>query len=288
MQAEYLSIGKVAKLKNISIKALRYYDEIGVFVPAYINPNTNYRYYTIEQLPMLDAVNLCLKLGIPLKTLPTYISNGAFDFAALLSDTQKLAEEKIQGIRLALDKIQHSTPVYYADNNITDNSDCLAISSPASDPSLTVTYAQDEYLVALPLSEEQLPPYDGFVLQLFIFARQRNLILENPSCILYRYEKEHWQKYLCLKLILTSNISPNAMASVFIGSEFDLFKIPADTYIKNKHTRSLDTPIDNSISVFGNAPEGYAPCLMERQIQDSNQNGEYSFELIHLHTIKCN
>ena len=32
-KTEYLSIGKVAKEKNISIKALRYYDEIGVFLP---------------------------------------------------------------------------------------------------------------------------------------------------------------------------------------------------------------------------------------------------------------
>lgn len=287
MQAEYLSIGKVAKLKNISIKALRYYDEIGVFVPAYINPETNYRYYTKEQLPMLDAVNLCLKLGIPLKTLPAYINNGAFDFAALLSDTQKLAEEKIQGIRLALDKIQNSS-LSSATGSITYIPDTPAVQVQHEEPHLSITYSQDEYLVALPLSEEQLPPYDGFVLQLFIFARQRNLILENPSCILYRYERERWQKYLCLNLTLNGNLSPDAMASVFADAGFALLKIPADTYSKKLRTQSLDAPIDNSVSVFGPAPAGLAPCLLERRIQDSDQNGEYNFELIHLYTLKCN
>lgn len=288
MQAEYLSIGKVAKLKNISIKALRYYDEIGVFVPAYVNPDTNYRYYTAEQLPLLDAVNLCLKLGIPLKTLPAYISNDTFDFSALLSDTRKLAEEKIQGIRLALDKIQSSSSVSCTAGNITQAPIASAVSSRPPQPHLTVTYDNDEYLVALPLSEELLPPYDGFVLQLFIFARQRNLILENPSCILYRYEKEYWHKYLCLRLTLNANISPDAMASVFIGSEFALFKIPSNTYVKYLRTQSLDTPLDNSISVFGNLPGGHAPSLLEQRLPDSNPNGEYSFELIHLHTLKCN
>lgn len=287
MQAEYLSIGKVAKLKNISIKALRYYDEIGVFIPAYINPDTNYRYYTKEQLPMLDAVNLCLKLGIPLKTLPAYINNGTFDFTALLSDTQKLAEEKIQGIRLALDKIQSSS-LSPAAVNITNTPVSPAVPVRQEEPHLSITYTQDEYLVALPISEEQLPPYDGFVLQLFIFARQRNLILENPSCILYRYEREHWQKYLCLKLTLNDNLSPDAMASVFTDTGFSLLKILADTYTKKLRTQSLDAPLDTSISVFGNAPEGYTPCLMERRIQASDQNSEYSFELIHLHTLKCN
>lgn len=269
MQAEYLSIGKVAKQKNISIKALRYYDEIGIFVPAYINPKTNYRYYTKEQLPMLDAVNLCLKLGIPLKNLPTYINNDAFDFSALLSDTRKLAEEKIQGIQLALDKIQGG---------------CEAVEVPRPAP-LTITYNENEYLVALPLASEQLPPYDGFVLKLFIFARQRNLILENPSCILYRYENSNWQKYICLKLNVNSNMSAEAVAPILSGTGFSMFKIPAGTYTKHLNTNSIVHPSDNSVSVFGNTSAGFDVSLLEKMIPDSGN--EYNFELIDLHTIRC-
>lgn len=268
MQAEYLSIGKVAKQKNISIKALRYYDEIGIFVPAYINPKTNYRYYTKEQLPMLDAVNLCLKLGIPLKTLPTYISNGSFDFSALLSDTRKLAEEKIQGIQLALDKIQGG---------------CQAVEVPHPER-LTITFTKDEYLVALPLDAEQLPPYDGFVLKLFIFARQRNLVLENPSCILYRYENSSWQKYLCLNLNVNGNMSAEDFAPILNGTGFSLFRVPEGTFTKRLHTSSIEHPTNNSASVLGNTPAGFAVSLLERMIPDSGN--EYNFELIDLHTEK--
>ena len=281
MQTEYLSIGKVAKQKNISIKALRYYNEIGIFVPAYINPKTNYRYYTKEQLPMLDAVNLCLKLGIPLKTLPTYINNDTFDFSALLSDTRKLAEEKIQGIQLALKKIQGGCETVISP--VITSSPAVAVNVPRSAP-LTIAFTEDEYLVALPLSEEQLPPYDGFVLKLFIFARQRNLILENPSCTLYRYENSNWQKYLCLKLNVNGNITADAMASVLAGTEFSLFKIPAGTFNKHMRTKSIDHPSDQSISVFGNTPDGYAMSLLERILPSGT---EYNFELIDLHTIKC-
>lgn len=290
MQAEYLSIGKVAKQKNISIKALRYYDEIGIFVPAYINPKTNYRYYTKEQLPMLDAVNLCLKLGIPLKTLPTYINNGIFDFSALLSDTRKLAEEKIQGIQLALDKIQGGCETIISDATvISSTTPAISVTpAPATEDfhaaPLTITFAEDEYLVALPLSVEQLPPYDGFVLKLFIFARQRNLILENPSCILYRYENSNWQKYLCLKLSVNSNITADTIASVLAGTEFSLFKIPAGTFNKHLRANSIDSPSSQSISVWGKTPEGYAMSLLERMLTDGS---EYNFELIDLHSIKC-
>lgn len=281
MQTEYLSIGKVAKQKNISIKALRYYDEIGIFVPAYINPKTNYRYYTKEQLPMLDAVNLCLKLGIPLKTLPTYINNDTFDFSALLSDTRKLAEEKIQGIQLALDKIQGSCETVIPPVVTSAPAVTVDISRPTP---LTITFAEDEYLVALPLSEEQLPPYDGFILKLFIFARQRNLILENPSCTLYRYENSNWQKYLCLKLSVNGNITADAMASVLAGTEFSLFKIPVGTFNKHLHVKSIDHPSNQSVSVWGNTTDGYALSLLERMLPSGT---EYNFELIDLHTIKC-
>ena len=44
----YLSIGAVSKRKGVSIKSLRYYDRIGVLRPAYINKDTNYRYYKEE------------------------------------------------------------------------------------------------------------------------------------------------------------------------------------------------------------------------------------------------
>ncbi|RND01213.1 MerR family DNA-binding transcriptional regulator [Lysinibacillus halotolerans] len=50
------SIGEVSKLMNISIKALRYYDKIGLFKPAYVDPNSNYRYYSDFQLYRLDLI----------------------------------------------------------------------------------------------------------------------------------------------------------------------------------------------------------------------------------------
>ena len=48
--SQYMSIGKVSKLKNVSIKSLRYYDQIGILKPAFVNTETNYRYYTEDQL----------------------------------------------------------------------------------------------------------------------------------------------------------------------------------------------------------------------------------------------
>ena len=105
---QYLSIGKVSKMKNVSIKSLRYYDKIGILKPAFINAETNYRYYTEEQLYLLDAVTLCIKLGIPLKDLNRYVENDSINLQKLLYDGKILAEEKIMEIHRCLEGLQET------------------------------------------------------------------------------------------------------------------------------------------------------------------------------------
>lgn len=103
----YLTIGAVSKKKGVSIKSLRYYDRIGVLRPAYINEMTNYRYYTEEQLYILDAISLCIELGIPLRDFEKYTDGqGNFNLQNLLYDGKLLAEQKIMDIRKRLGTVQ--------------------------------------------------------------------------------------------------------------------------------------------------------------------------------------
>lgn len=50
------SIGEMAKICNVSIQALRYYDKIDLIKPAIRNPETNYRYYVIQQVFQINIV----------------------------------------------------------------------------------------------------------------------------------------------------------------------------------------------------------------------------------------
>lgn len=57
------TISEFAKLRNININSLRYYEKIGVLTPSYTDPKTGYRYYTPDQLSVLDAI-LCIDLHL--------------------------------------------------------------------------------------------------------------------------------------------------------------------------------------------------------------------------------
>ncbi|WP_084778239.1 MerR family DNA-binding transcriptional regulator [Saccharibacillus sacchari] len=43
---EWFIIGEVSKLFGVKIPTLRYYNEIGLLCPEYVDPETHYRYYS--------------------------------------------------------------------------------------------------------------------------------------------------------------------------------------------------------------------------------------------------
>lgn len=103
MRNELLSIGEVAHLKGVGVKALRYYERIGILRPAYVNPDTGYRYYALRQMNELDVIVSCVQLGVPLKELADYVSErGVMDISSLLERAHALAKEKLRATQAIL------------------------------------------------------------------------------------------------------------------------------------------------------------------------------------------
>ncbi len=61
-----LKIGEVADFFQISVKAVRIYEKKGIITPAYIDPESGYRYYTPDQLHQLAALLELKALGFSL------------------------------------------------------------------------------------------------------------------------------------------------------------------------------------------------------------------------------
>lgn len=56
----YFKIGEMAEMFDITIKTLRLYEKLGLFLPEYIDKKNGYRYYTADQVNRLNTI-LCLK-----------------------------------------------------------------------------------------------------------------------------------------------------------------------------------------------------------------------------------
>ena len=66
---ELYTIGEISAMYGINYRTLRYYDEIGLLKPEYINPDTNYRYYSTSQFITLNNILYLRELDIPVQTI---------------------------------------------------------------------------------------------------------------------------------------------------------------------------------------------------------------------------
>lgn len=107
----YFSIGEIAKMFNISTQTLRLYDKIGLLNPAYINEESGYRYYSIDQFFKLDSIKQCKTMGLPLKKINELIGNDSSINAMLeITRKQKLTIEskikELEYMKIHLDEFE--------------------------------------------------------------------------------------------------------------------------------------------------------------------------------------
>ena len=98
------SIGRLSKLTGVHVQSLRYYEEIGILKPAYVDPDSQYRYYTFQHVKIVEAIQFCVELDIPLKQFKDFLleTDGQIDYAKLMAHGTRLAEEKMKRIRKRL------------------------------------------------------------------------------------------------------------------------------------------------------------------------------------------
>lgn len=201
----YLSIGAVSKRKGVSIKSLRYYDQIGVLCPAYINKKTNYRYYTEEQLYLLDAISLCIELGIPLRDFEKYKDeHGNFNLQELLYDGKLLAEQKILDIRKRLGTVQAALQALdykpipphqpSADGakapreRDTEKGTDADPKKPDEKAGFYQRYIPERAILTVPFADGDIGNYSQKILRLFMLAQLLGMTASYPSGILYEYD----------------------------------------------------------------------------------------------------
>ena len=61
-----VAIGDFSRMTHLSIKTLRHYHDVGVLVPAEVDPATGYRFYGLDQVPVAQVVRRFRDLGMPL------------------------------------------------------------------------------------------------------------------------------------------------------------------------------------------------------------------------------
>ncbi|MEI4801674.1 helix-turn-helix domain-containing protein [Bacillus sp. NPDC077411] len=117
------SIGEVAKMKDITIKALRYYHKMGILTPRYIDEMTGYRYYSIDQFIHIDIIKSCRELGTSIVELQEIFKDcdteKLLQFLQLKRDEAEEHIKKMQEIIKTIDslnrKVERSKDILHHD-----------------------------------------------------------------------------------------------------------------------------------------------------------------------------
>lgn len=90
------TIGQFSKICKVTVKALRHYDKLGLLTPAKVEEDTQYRYYTNEQISLVKNISFMKELGIPLQTAKQMINKIAKkqDLKFLLEEHRKFLLEQ--------------------------------------------------------------------------------------------------------------------------------------------------------------------------------------------------
>ncbi len=101
-------IGEVSKLFHISGSSLRHYENIGLLTPAYISPDSNYRYYGTEQFEALNTIRYLRALDMPLSEIEDFLKNRDIDrIKEKLRQQKQAVLKKQRALKRIEQKIDH-------------------------------------------------------------------------------------------------------------------------------------------------------------------------------------
>lgn len=221
MKNNLLTIGDISKRTGCSIKSLRYYDSIGILKPAYVDCNTNYRYYTFEQTRIVEIIQLCVLLDINLKDVKKLIvkDNNTMDYSDLIEFGRKITNEKILNLQQNLnflDNLQYEIERL----NSYDNEEEKEF------------YINDKYYYTIPFYEDEMnDSYYKLLNTLFTDVINKKLSIKNDYGIIMEISDNNANKFVAIEVDKKHKDLPNIIKiseGCFLckkTNEFHLIKI---------------------------------------------------------------
>jgi len=255
----FMTIGELSKLRNVNRKSLRYYEEIGALIPAYTDPETKYRYYTLEQLVDLDTILLCLELGISLREAVKYKdTDGTLNIMQLLEDGKRIAQKKFFNIQNTLKRIELSLDTANSNNAFRNQDDFYT------------KHIGTRYIVrALLKKSKSEKHFKEQATQLFIESQNMGFVstFTFPVGLMIDYLSNSTNSYVFLEVMLP------------VESDLDTIVLPEGDYLCfQKETGALSNPTSYFSDIFKEKKD-IKNIIVTNMTLDKFENGNFPLEI---------
>ncbi len=95
-----LTIGQFAALHGINKKTLMWYDEIGLFKPAFVHPENGYRFYNYHQSSLLETILMLRDLDVSVGEIREFVKHRS------AGSLKSLLDEKIPELDVRLSHLK--------------------------------------------------------------------------------------------------------------------------------------------------------------------------------------
>ena len=107
-QGKLYRIGEVAKMFRLSVGTLRHYEALGILTPAYIDADSGYRYYNVQQFECLNTIRYLRMLDFSLEQIAAFLQNRDVEqMAEMLHQQKQIARQKRMEWKRIEKKIEH-------------------------------------------------------------------------------------------------------------------------------------------------------------------------------------
>jgi len=253
-------IGEFSKMAKTTIKALRYYDEVGLLKPEETDKFTSYRFYTTDQLVALHSIQAYRQVGLSIDEIKLVLSgHDAATFlqkrkAELMSELA-VGTSQLSRIEFILQGKGENSFMSYA-ATIKELPECIVYSKQMTVPSY------DAYFEVIPAIGEQVSkkypdlkcavPEYCFVVYLDGEYKEKDISIEFCEAV-----EKAWPDFDDIKF---KDIEPATVVSVLHKGAYSA--------LSNAYTFVMKWIEENGYAAAGNPRESYIDGIWNKESED--------------------
>lgn len=104
--ADHLTVGEVARLVGVSVRALHHWDAVGLLTPSG-RTGAGYRVYSADDIDRLHRVLVYRELGFSLEKIQRVLADDERSAHTHLQEQKRLLEDKISHLTTVLETVNH-------------------------------------------------------------------------------------------------------------------------------------------------------------------------------------
>ncbi|MBM7051838.1 MerR family transcriptional regulator [Rothia sp. ZJ1223] len=129
---DYLTVGEVARLVGVSVRALHHWDAVGLLTP-HERSSAGYRVYCADDIDRLHRILVYRELGFSLEKIQCVLADGERSALTHLQEQKRLLQDKISHLTTVLETVNHLMEENMSEKNLTATEKAQAIQAHYAD-----------------------------------------------------------------------------------------------------------------------------------------------------------